>query len=89
LLDDKNLRYFEEKLKIFHVCVGKQYEDLAAYVKASEMASTFNQSWRQCLSKGRTSNTRRLKFIQIVDTMYEARADYVAVASLFTSSSQR
>ena len=41
-LDDKNLRYFEEKLKIFYVCVGKQYKELKEYVQASD-ASAFKE----------------------------------------------
>lgn len=32
-LDEKNFRFFEQRLKIHYVCVGKQYEDLKQYVQ--------------------------------------------------------
>ena len=32
-MDDKNFRYFEERLKILYVCGGKQYADLKEYVQ--------------------------------------------------------
>ena len=41
-LDDKNLRYFEEKLKLFYVCAGKQYNELKTFVEASD-PSTFKK----------------------------------------------
>lgn len=50
-LDDKNFRFFEERLKIHYVCVGKQYKDLKKYVqnvptKMFKELSEQNQSWR-------------------------------------------
>lgn len=47
---DENLSYFEEKLKIFYVCVGKQYKDLKEYVEGADASSfkeysSTNQLW--------------------------------------------
>jgi len=47
---DENLSYFEEKLKIFYVCVGKQYKDLKKHVQANGASSfkeycSTNQLW--------------------------------------------
>jgi len=32
-LDEKNFRFFEEKLKIHYICTGKRYQDLKDYVQ--------------------------------------------------------
>lgn len=50
-LDDKNFRFFEERLKIYYICAGKQYKELKNYVQnvPVEMFKDFlkqNQSWR-------------------------------------------
>ena len=38
-LDGDNFVYFEEKLKIHYICVGKQYQDLKEYVQACAPAA--------------------------------------------------
>lgn len=50
-LDDTNFRFFEERLKIHYVCVGKQYDDLKNYAQqiAPEGFNQLlkgNQSWQ-------------------------------------------
>lgn len=46
-LDDQNFRFFEERLGIHYVCVGKLYEDIQQYVEALPVKSfsSYNQSW--------------------------------------------
>ena len=46
-LDDQNFRFFEERLGIHYVCVGKLYEDIKQYVNALpvQVFSSYNQSW--------------------------------------------
>jgi len=49
-MDDKNFTFFEEKLKILYICVGKRYEALKKYVeqqpaKAFAQYCNQNQSW--------------------------------------------
>jgi hypothetical protein len=46
-LDDFNFRFFEERLKINFVCVGKLYDDIKKYVKelSVENFKLYNQSW--------------------------------------------
>lgn len=50
-LDDKNFRFFEERLKIHYLCVGKQYDDLKNYAQqiapeAFNQLLKGNQSWQ-------------------------------------------
>lgn len=50
-LDDSNFRYFEDRLKINYLCVGKQYLDLKSYVQHIDPSAfsevvNGNQSWR-------------------------------------------
>ena len=45
--DDRNFRFFEERLRTQYVCVGKLYEDIQQYVDALPVQtfSSYNQSW--------------------------------------------
>ncbi len=50
-LDDANFRYFEERLKIYYICAGKQYDDLKQYaqlIPPQEFRPLLkgNQSWK-------------------------------------------
>jgi len=50
-LDEKNFRFFEQRLKIHYVCVGKEYDDLKQYVQQipEESFNTLvkgSQSWQ-------------------------------------------
>ncbi len=46
-LDDQNFRFFEQRLGIHYVCVGKVYEDIKQYVKglAAEAFRSYKQTW--------------------------------------------
>jgi hypothetical protein len=49
-MDDKNFTFFEERLRILYICVGKRYEALKQYIEQqpAEAFSQFcnpNQSW--------------------------------------------
>jgi hypothetical protein len=46
-MDDKNFRFFEERIGIHYVCVGKLYNDIKQYVDALSVQafSSYNQSW--------------------------------------------
>jgi len=55
-LDDANFGFFEERLKIFYICGGKQYEDIKTYLEACPPTAfqTFskNQQSRQYIEFG-------------------------------------
>ena len=46
-MDDQNFRFFEERLKIHYICVGKLYKDIKEYVEELpvENFSLHNQTW--------------------------------------------
>ena len=46
-MDDQNFRFFEERLKIHYLCVGKLYDDIKEYIQQLpvEHFSRHNQSW--------------------------------------------
>lgn len=49
-MDDTNFTYFEEQLRIYYICAGKQYDDLKQYVEANDkdqfgQYSNNHQTW--------------------------------------------
>lgn len=72
-LDDKNFRFFEERLKIFYICGGRKYDDIKKYVdayprEAFQSLSEHKQLWKYVEFGNRLeswSNFRRCIFTSL------------------------